>query len=202
MEHRLSALLQLHLQSRPGCNGLDKDNCKTKWELFKFWELVHLILEVWQQVLNMKIRIASHVKNKNKTLLHCLCTRFINIYTYLKNVIIPNRIYHCCVTIWHHKNTMNSEYFTLYSKKFYSKHPIACLPGKDKGCFWEFKIYLYSTVAVIIWYILSSVCLRLNQLSQLFFMKSSFMQYMGLWAFSLPISLMMIVRYMYFIWLS
>ena len=40
----------------------------------------------------------------------------------------------------------------------------------------------------------SSVCLRLSQFSQIYFMK-----YMGLCAFSLLISLMMIVRYVYFI---
>ena len=26
---------------------MDKDNCKTRWETFKFWVLVRLILEVW-----------------------------------------------------------------------------------------------------------------------------------------------------------
>ena len=29
-------------------NGLGKDNCKTRWETFKFWDLVWLILQVWQ----------------------------------------------------------------------------------------------------------------------------------------------------------
>ena len=32
----------------PGFNGLGKDNCKTRWETFKFWDLVLLILEVWR----------------------------------------------------------------------------------------------------------------------------------------------------------
>ena len=41
----------------------------------------------------------------------------------------------------------------------------------------------------LVWYILSNVCLRLNQLSQL-----SSMQYMGLCVFGLLVSLMMIVR--------
>ena len=31
-----------------GFNGLGKDNYKTRWETFKFWYLVQLILEVWQ----------------------------------------------------------------------------------------------------------------------------------------------------------
>ena len=34
-----------------GFNGLGKDNCKTRWETFKFWDLVWLILEVWWYVL-------------------------------------------------------------------------------------------------------------------------------------------------------
>ena len=46
MEHRLSALLQLHLHSRLSFNGLGKGNCKTRRESFKFWDLVWLILEV------------------------------------------------------------------------------------------------------------------------------------------------------------
>ena len=32
----------------PGFNGLSKCNCKTRWETFKFGELVPLILEVWR----------------------------------------------------------------------------------------------------------------------------------------------------------
>ena len=42
-------------------NGLDKDNCKARWETFKFWDLVHLILETLQCVMftkNVTIRIA------------------------------------------------------------------------------------------------------------------------------------------------
>ena len=31
-----------------GFNGLGKDNCKMRQETFKFWDLVCLILEVWQ----------------------------------------------------------------------------------------------------------------------------------------------------------
>ena len=29
----------------PGFGGLSKDNCKTRRETFKFWDLVHMILE-------------------------------------------------------------------------------------------------------------------------------------------------------------
>ena len=51
------------------------------------------------------------------------------------------------------------------------------------------RIRKYWTSKMIVRYILSSVCLRLSQFSQL-----SFMQYMGLFVFNLPIYRMMIVR--------
>ena len=38
------------LDLTPGFNGLDKDSCKTRWETFKFWDLVHLISNVWQYI--------------------------------------------------------------------------------------------------------------------------------------------------------
>ena len=33
------------LSFAPGFNVLYKDNCQTRWETFKFWDLVHDILE-------------------------------------------------------------------------------------------------------------------------------------------------------------
>ena len=36
------------LDLTPGFNGLDKDNCKMRWETFKVWESVRLILEIWR----------------------------------------------------------------------------------------------------------------------------------------------------------
>ena len=53
LEHRLSALLQLHLHYlflTPGFNGLGTDNRKTRWETCKFWYLVRLILEKFRYV--------------------------------------------------------------------------------------------------------------------------------------------------------
>ena len=46
MEHRLSALLQLHLHSHLNTclSGLDKSNCLTRRETLTFWDLVLLIL--------------------------------------------------------------------------------------------------------------------------------------------------------------
>ena len=38
------------LDLTPGFNGLGKDNCKTTWEWFKFWDLVHLILEILRYI--------------------------------------------------------------------------------------------------------------------------------------------------------
>ena len=32
----------------PGFYVLSKDNCKTRWETVKFWDLVQLILEIWR----------------------------------------------------------------------------------------------------------------------------------------------------------
>ena len=53
LEHRLSALLQLHLHSEPTFNGCGKGNCKMRRETFKFVDLVHLILETWRYVTDL-----------------------------------------------------------------------------------------------------------------------------------------------------
>ena len=34
----------------PGINGLGTHNWKTRWDTFKLWDLVHLIIEVWLYV--------------------------------------------------------------------------------------------------------------------------------------------------------
>ena len=53
-EYRLTSDISLNLVANeiidfiPGFNGLIDDNCKTRQETFSFWDLVHLILEVWQ----------------------------------------------------------------------------------------------------------------------------------------------------------
>ena len=41
------------LKLTPDFNGLGKDNSKTRREIFEFWQLVWLILEVWQYILNI-----------------------------------------------------------------------------------------------------------------------------------------------------
>ena len=48
LEHRLSALLQLHLHSllNTWLYRLGNDKCKMRWESFKFCDLVCLILEI------------------------------------------------------------------------------------------------------------------------------------------------------------
>ena len=49
----MSALLQLHLHSgllTPGSSKFGKDNCKTRWETYKFLDLMPLIPEVWRWV--------------------------------------------------------------------------------------------------------------------------------------------------------
>ena len=44
--------VQLHLilDLTPGFSGLGKDNCKTRRETYKFWDLVHFILKVWRYI--------------------------------------------------------------------------------------------------------------------------------------------------------
>ena len=38
------------LDLTPGLSGLGKDNCKTWRQTFKFWDSVHLILEIWRYI--------------------------------------------------------------------------------------------------------------------------------------------------------
>ena len=45
----------------PGFNGMCKDNCQMRRETFKFWDLVWLILEVWQYFLWQCLQLASLV---------------------------------------------------------------------------------------------------------------------------------------------
>ena len=47
LEHQHCSNNIFILDLTSGFNGLGQDNCKTIWETFKFWDLVHLILEVW-----------------------------------------------------------------------------------------------------------------------------------------------------------
>ena len=42
--------LHLILNLTFGFNGLVKDKCKTKWETFKFWDLVRFILQVFRYI--------------------------------------------------------------------------------------------------------------------------------------------------------
>ena len=56
-------------------------------------------------------------------------------------------------------------------------------------CLIIYTLWTYWTSQMLVRYIQSSVCLRLSQFTQ-----SSFMLHMGLWLFSFPISLMVIVK--------
>ena len=42
------SLVHFHSRLTPAFNGSGKDNCKTRSETFMFWDLVCLILEIWQ----------------------------------------------------------------------------------------------------------------------------------------------------------
>ena len=46
---RCSNYIFIHI-SIPGFNGLGKNNCKTRWETFKFGDLVRVILVVWWNI--------------------------------------------------------------------------------------------------------------------------------------------------------
>ena len=46
-------ITQIIFDLTPGFNRLHKDNCKMRQETFEFWDLVWLILEIWQWVNTM-----------------------------------------------------------------------------------------------------------------------------------------------------
>ena len=50
-----------------GSNGLDKDDCKSRREKFKFWDLVRLILEVWRYTM---IFVRMYFQSMHKLPLH------------------------------------------------------------------------------------------------------------------------------------
>ena len=50
------------LDLTPGTKGLGKDNCKTRREVFKFLDLVLLILEVWRYILMFRRRHSARTK--------------------------------------------------------------------------------------------------------------------------------------------
>ena len=51
------------LDLTPGFNGAGKDNCKKmRWETFKFANLVHLMLEVWQYSSDMNLYYTKCLK--------------------------------------------------------------------------------------------------------------------------------------------
>ena len=47
----------------PGLNILHKDNYKTRWETFKFWDFEWLILEVWQYMPINVLDVMLHIKS-------------------------------------------------------------------------------------------------------------------------------------------
>ena len=68
------------LDLTPGFNGFGKGNCKMRWEWFKFWYLVHLILEIlqyfhWRRIHKMIIEIPVPVK--------LVINHYLYIYIYI-----------------------------------------------------------------------------------------------------------------------
>ena len=62
------------LDLTPGCNRLRNNNCRTRWETFKFWNLMRLILEIWRQSY-LKMLCGAH-RSWSKFIL-CNCRFFI-----------------------------------------------------------------------------------------------------------------------------
>ena len=52
------------LELTRGSSGLSKDNCKTRRETFKFWNLVHIILDVWRYSTGNKSNEATPIYSK------------------------------------------------------------------------------------------------------------------------------------------
>ena len=56
------------LDLTPGLNGLGKDNYKTRWETFRFWNLVRLILEVLRQMRKCQYSSLSMSSSRSQVL--------------------------------------------------------------------------------------------------------------------------------------
>ena len=75
------------LDLTPGFNGLGKGNCTTGGESFKLWDLVRLILEVWQY---MSLKKEIHVKPYGVSLIwimniniHWWCNYLLWVFAFL-----------------------------------------------------------------------------------------------------------------------
>ena len=87
------------LDLKPGFNILHKDNCKTRWEIFKFWNLVHLILEIWWYMCSLSIISISTIE------IHMLIT-----------LLIPKGQTQSFRTPWFQNNSHKRWYWHYYPK--------------------------------------------------------------------------------------
>ena len=89
------------LDLTPGLNELGKDNCKTRQETFKFWDLVQLILDILRYV-EHSLHHCHHISDH-----HCLSTINTNHSPYHQHTItLPS--YHHIVTDHHLSSIINT----------------------------------------------------------------------------------------------
>ena len=102
------------LNLTPGFDGLGKDNCEMRRETFKFWRLVHLVLEVWGYIF-------CHVHK-----LHNVFTDHFNLLLQLTSV----------VTLWQHHDV---PFLDLHSGPYHAAGPLGsigrpCVSMAAPGC--------------------------------------------------------------------
>ena len=69
MEHRLSATCYIFIPDLTrGFNILHQDNCITRREIFKFWNLVGLILDIWRHSFMTYVCMIEFLHNRTKLL--------------------------------------------------------------------------------------------------------------------------------------
>ena len=94
LEQRRQVMLQLHLSDQqsviildltPDFNGLGEDNCRVKRETFQFWDLVNLILEVWQY---MRGYLDSSFSNGHQVICPFFSSGYSNV---CDKIVILNR---------------------------------------------------------------------------------------------------------------
>ena len=84
LEHCLLALLQLHLLDLTlGFNWLDKDNCKTRRETFKFWNFVFYIRSLTIYIFYHWLSLPYGMFSSNLSCcIHKNITRYVNFNVY------------------------------------------------------------------------------------------------------------------------
>ena len=109
-----------------------KDNCKTRQETFKFWDLVHLILEVWRYSVHT-MSMACLWMTWASVFLGYQGGHFKNMYELLNlkalrnSMLYKNHIFHCvgkifCVEFQRVPLKFHTKYLTHTLKDVYFIH--------------------------------------------------------------------------------